>query len=258
MNLYKNFVFKQDSNNFMNQLPTVDKILKTIPLITLLILICSLVKNYIYYEYFGININEFISLSEFSLLFISEIKLYLIFIISLIIFLPFIFLKNFAQKNFGEKIFSFSLTKSFSIIFILVFPLRILRTIFTENDLLIIIEKCQQDLIFLFVTILLVINNDIKVIRKLYLFFCTISLIIFSITKAYVDIEKIKRNLTNYEVEFNYENYHVKTEKDYIYVGKTHEYIFIFNNSKKQTEIYKTGEIKNLKIKKTEVNRGYK
>jgi hypothetical protein len=50
----------------MNQLPKADKILKAIPLISLLILICSLVKNYIYYEYFGININEFIGLSEFS------------------------------------------------------------------------------------------------------------------------------------------------------------------------------------------------
>jgi hypothetical protein len=164
--------------------------------------------------------------------------------------LPFIFFKNFAQKNFGKKIFSFQLTKLFSIIFMLVFPLRILRIIYTENDLLIIIEKCQQDLIFLFVTILLVINKDTKIIRNIYLFFCTVSLIIFSITKAYVDIEKIKRNLPSHYVEFNYENCHIKTEKNYLYVGKSNEYIFIFDNCNKQTEIYKTAEIKNFKIKK--------
>lgn len=87
----------------MNQLPKADKILKAIPLISLLILICSLVKNYIYYEYFGININEFIGLSEFPLLFISEIKLYLIFIISLIIMLPFIFLKTLLKKTLEKK-----------------------------------------------------------------------------------------------------------------------------------------------------------
>lgn len=228
----------------------IEKQLKYIPAISLLILISSLIKNYIYYDYFGININEFTSLSEFTLLFVSEIKFYLIFILSLIIFLPFIFFKNYIQTKFGEKIFSFTLTTSFTSILILSFPIRIIMTIINENDIVVIIEKCQDWLILFFISILLLIKKDTIFIRNLYLFFCFISLLIFSITKPYIDIEKVKRNQPNYNVEFISENKNYKTKRNYIYIGKTHEYLFIYNLNNKYTEIFKIQEIKNLKIKK--------
>ena len=228
----------------------IEKILKIIPIISILILISSLVKNYIYYDYFGITINEFINLSEFTLLFISEIKLYLIFIVSLLIFLPFIFIKRFLQKEYGEKNFSFSLTKTFTILFILSFPLRIAFTVLDESDILIIIEKCEESLIFFFICVLLVIKKDIKFIGNLYLSICAISLLIFSVTKAYKDIEKIKRNQASHIIEFNYENKTIKSGKDYLYLGKTHEYIFIYTLKNKYTEVFKIQEVKNIKIKK--------
>lgn len=228
----------------------IEENLKYIPVISLFILISSLIKNYIYYDYFGININEFASLSEFTLLFVSEIKLYLTFILSLIIFLPFIFLKNYTQTKFGEKNFSYTLTKSFTTFFILLFPIRIIMTIINENDIVTIIEKCQNWLILLFISILLLIKKDTKFIRNLYLFFCVLSLLIFSITKPYIDIEKVKRNIPNYNVEFVFENINYKTKKDYIFIGKTHEFLFIHNLKNNYTEVFKIQEIKKFKIKK--------
>lgn len=224
--------------------------LKYIPIISLLILISSLIKNFIYYDFFGININEFTSLSEFTLLFVSEIKLYLLFILSLIISVPFVFLKNYTETKFGERTFSYTLTKLVTSLIILSFPIRIIIIIVNENDIILLIEQCQEWLILFFVSILLFVKYDIKFIRKLYLSFCVLSLLIFSITKPYIDIEKILRNNPNYQIEFINENRIYKTKKNYIYIGKTHEYLFIYNLNTRYTEIFKIEEIKDFKIKK--------
>ncbi|NMH24677.1 hypothetical protein [Flavobacterium solisilvae] len=229
----------------------IERILKVIPLISIIILLSSLIKNYIYYEYFGININEFISLSEFPLLFISEIKIYLIFTGLLFAVLPFIYIRNYTQKKFGEKNFTYSLTKTFTTIFILVFPVKIILILFTEKDILIIIDQCQKSLILFFVSILFVLKKEPIFLNKLYLFFCVLSLFIFSVTKAYIDIEKIKRNKPYYNIEFVFENKIYKTKKNYIFLGKTHENIFIYNLKNNYTEVYNLKEVKFFKIKKS-------
>lgn len=228
----------------------VEKILKFIPLISLFILINSIIKNYIYYDYFGININEFTSLSEFPLLFISEIKLYMIFILALILFLPIILLRNYTQSKFGEKNFSYSLTYAFTSICLILCPIKIIMIILNENDNIIIIKESQNWLIIFFISILFLAKKDITLLKNLYLFFCVLSLFIFSTTKAYIDIENVKRNKPNYEIEFVYENKIYKSKTNYVFIGKTHDYIFIHNLRNKYTEIFKIQEVTMLKLKK--------
>lgn len=228
----------------------IEKTLKFIPVISIFILISSIIKNYIYYDYFGININEFTSLSEFTLLFISEIKLYLIFILALILFLPAILLKNYTQAKFGEKNFTYSLTYGFASICLILCPLKIIMIVLNENDIIILIEESQNWLIILFISILFLVKKNVTLLKNLYLFFCVISLLIFSTSKAYIDIENVKRNKPNYEIEFVYENKIYKSKTNYIFIGKTHDYIFIHNLRNKYTEIFKIQDVKLLKLKK--------
>lgn len=228
----------------------IEKTLKFIPVISLFILISSIIKNYIYYDYFGININEFTSLSEFTLLFISEIKLYLIFILVLILFLPIILLRNYTQAKFGEKNLSYSLTYAFTSICLILCPVKIIMIMLNENDNIILIKESQNWLIIFFISILFLVKKDITLLKNLYLFFCVITLLIFSTSKAYTDIENVKKNKPNYEIEFVYENKIYKSKTNYIFIGKTHDYIFIHNLRNKYTEIFKIQDVKLLKLKK--------
>ncbi len=77
----------------------------------------------------------------------------------------------------------------------------------------------------------------------------------YSVTKAIIDIERIKRNQPNFDIEFYDEESFVKTQKNYLFLGKTHEYIFIYDLENCYTEIYKIKDIKCIRIKKSVPNK---
>ena len=74
-------------------------------------------------------------------------------------------------------------------------------------------------------------------------------LLIFSISKAYIDVEEIKKGKALHRVEFVSENVHYKSNSKNLFLGKTHEYLFIYNIANKSTQIFKISEVNELIIK---------
>ena len=127
-----------------------EKISKIVPIVSLLIVFSSIVKNQIYYESSGININEFINLSEFPILFINDLKFYLFYIFSLIMLLPFIYVRTYFRNKYGEKNFTFSKTKMFSKAIIIGMIGSIILTLFNDTDLTIKLTLIQSNIIMIF------------------------------------------------------------------------------------------------------------
>lgn len=229
-----------------------DKISKIIPLVSILILLSSIIKNQIYYDFFGININEYTNLSEFTTLFISDLKFYLIYISSLLIYLPFIYIRSYFRTKYGKQYFSFSLTKKVSKYLIIALIISIVLTIFIKSDLSSKLEWIQIYIIMLFSIVLLYIDKDVNYSQKYCFISCSILLILFSLSKSYIDIERINKGKASHQIQFTNNNLKYNSNSEHLYLGKTKEYIFLYNKKSKTTQIFKTSDINSLMIRKND------
>jgi hypothetical protein len=56
------------------------------------------------------------------------------------------------------------------------------------------------------------------------------------------------KNADNYIVDFNYNNTYITSNKNIKLIGKTNKYLFMYSSSQKETLIYETDKISNLRI----------
>lgn len=227
----------------------IERYSKLIPIISLLILFSSITRNYIYYQNFGININEYIGLSEFPLLFINDLTFYLFSIGFFIIYLPIIYVRTFYRNKYGAEHFTFEPTKkaSKSIIVIIITSCTIIM--FQKYSLEVKLLMLQTSLVIIFAGILLIIDKNLE-FSKIYIsIVSSIFLITFSIFKAYIDISKIENNKEDNSVYFENNSKKIFSNKIIMYLGKTNEYIFVYNKSTKYTQVFKSSEVSNFRIK---------
>lgn len=231
-------------NNF------IEKVSKILPFLSLIILLSSIIKNYTYYFNFGININEYIDLSEFPLLFINDFSFYLFFLLSFLIYFPLIYLRIYIRNRFGAQYFTFTLTKKISKFAIPIIILTIIYICFKDTSLDIKLSSIENYIVIFFVTLLFYLDKDLKFSKNYYFIVASFLMILFSMFSAFSEISKIEQGKIHFQVSFIFDNKELKTNNTQIYLGKTKNYIYIYDKKLKETSIYNFEELKNFKIKK--------
>jgi hypothetical protein len=228
-----------------------DKFTKIISITSITILISSIIKNYIYYTHFNININEFIGITEFPLLFINDIYFYLVLIIIFWCYLPLINLRNFLRIKYKDLNLKFKRTKLIIKLLIAIFIILILINCFLNIPLDEKLFEISIYLMSIFSIMVFYLDKDNLISRNYYFIGSLILIIIFSVLIGFSDIYKIENKRVKYSVSFRINNETFETNtKNYIYLGKTNEYIFILDKSKEQTFVYKFEDINNFNIKR--------
>lgn len=228
---------------------SVEQISKAIPIISIILLLSSIIKNSLYYSNFGINISEFIDLSEFPLLFINDLPFYLVFLFSLLFYLPLIYLRIYVRNKFGAESFTFSRTKKFAELVIPASILTIFLILFFKFSIETKITVIQTNIIIVISLTLLYIDRSIEFSKK-YLFWSSlVIMILFSGMNAFSEIDIIESGKSKKCVTFISNNKTIKTNNIIIFLGKTKNYIFIYDLLKKQTLVFDFNKIENFIVK---------
>lgn len=228
----------------------IDNTNKIIPLISTVILLSGIIKYYIYYNYFNININEYIDLSEFPLLFISDILLYVIIFIIYFSYLPIPYIKEYFMKKYGAHNFSFKYSKVVVPIVLISFILLFLNSIVTNSFSKIDVFAIQAELAFIFGTVLLFLK--LKNVRTYTIIVCLFMMLTFPILNGISDIDLIKKGMSSYNISFSYNKDEFETNTNHlIFIGKTRNYVYLYDVKTKYTHIFNFANIENFKIIRT-------
>ena len=212
-----------------------EKILQKLSLISIFILICGIVKLNIYYLLFEININEYIDLSEFTVLFIDDLLFYFLCFISPIIYLLFAYGVNYTKNKTG---FEFFHTK-FGFLIVIVFSIYYLVKDFDDYSNNWISMKVNVIVVICSVIIIIKdfnINESKKTLYKIpFLLIFT-----FSIIDPIVDVEQLKNGKLNKEIEITFnDNLKVRTNYPLSFIGRTKSFIFLYDIRANSTLVYK-------------------
>lgn len=226
----------------------IEKTSKLIPFLSILILLSSIIKNYIYYFNFGININEYIELSEFPLLFINDFSFYFAFIISFLLFFPFVYIKIYVRDKLGSTI-PFSFTKKFTKAALPSLIIVIIYNCLKDAPLDIKLSSIENFIVIFFAILLLYLDKDLTFSKNYYFIVSSILMLFFSALNSVSDIYKVENNKIKLYVSFEIDNEIISTNNEKIYLGKTKNYIYVYNKKLKETEVFNFEEVKNFKVK---------
>lgn len=220
------------------------------PIVSVIILLSSIIKNSLYYSNFGINISEYIELSEFPLLFINDLPFYLVFLFSLLFYLPLIYLRIYVRNKFGAEFFTFSKTKKFTELVIPASILVIILVLFFKFSIETKIVTIQTNIITVLSLTLLYIDRSIEFSKKYILWSSLTIMILFSGMNAFSEIDIIEKGKNKKCVSFIINNKKFETNNKFSYLGKTKNYIFIYDLLKKRTLVFDFNKIENFIVKK--------
>ncbi len=224
---------------------------KIIPIGSLLLILASSIKLTTFYDYFNINITEYLSLQEYAALFIDDI---------LILIYPFIFMvfgyllsmsMNKRKKDKKEAI-SKRVIKIVRIIMIgLLFTTIISSAIFyycevkTPFELLRSLKLQLNSILVLF--LISILNSD-KLIQNLYIFFAIFFCIPITLDGR-IDAYRVLENKDELNFEFSFENEEPIITNDYMHkVGITENYIFLYNISTNEPTIIPKDKLKKVRV----------
>lgn len=217
------------------------KITENASVFTIIILICSLFKNVRYYENWNIDILNYVDFSELLFLIISDLSLFLLFLLGLYItYLIQISLYSELYKQVKQRKITFSYKKffeskykSFIFLLIILYSLTNLFSYFPNKFTLFILTG------FVFYFFCFIPNNFIKNISEIYyLFALLISMLLLGYLKARLDISNISvnKNLNN---TFYINGKAIKTNNKFYLIGMVKNYIFFFDVNTKSAIVYK-------------------
>jgi len=254
-NIYERHIILRNSKSkkASNELKlNSEAIIKFIPLISIFLLICGATNIFFYYSHFGFDI--FLFIENFEIISLN-FQFVIILIIKTILLIPIIYLlingiskilmkitkiksSDFHKKDFLELYLWFNISITVLIIyeyyslsfeeFIHVFKINLLVILYSAV-VYIVLEK----------------TKDYKSIIIKILF--PILIFGFSILNGMDDAIQNK-NADNYIVDFNYNNTYITSNKNIKLIGKTNKYLFMYSSSQKETLIYETDKISNLRI----------
>jgi hypothetical protein len=244
----------------------LDLIIKSFPLIFVILTAIGYINIQSYYYFFDIEIINYLEISEIPLLFFNKSILIILLLISLIIFVYFIDDKISQEVNDDEKDlqvlekktekFKKTLFKGgWFLISIIIFFIMI--DLFFANYI---------GLVFLVGYLLLIIIHIIiektllrSLIRKdnssslLIIYFGFLTVMFFNLFTISNSIEKgykLKYQDTQSKIIcFVYDGKIINTNKRILYIGETKKFLFLFDKLKEETLIFKTEEINDLKFR---------
>jgi len=242
--------------------------LKLTPLFYVYIVLISFMKQYIYYQFFNINISDYLELSEILVSFLDDTFIYGLFIIY-VIAVYFFMSKGYVRfmNLISRKILTFIhwlskkerksvqiLDKHVWIFFLVIavgYGIIFFRNAIHHHDWIVfafvrpilIISIIVLFLIFHYSKLADKLNNII--IKELILF--AIILFLFNIERAVLAVNQVKYKNEVYISEISYRDLNIKSDETNYFIGKTTNYIFLFNKNDNQTTAYSLNGIRYIK-----------
>ncbi|GAA3557991.1 hypothetical protein [Snuella lapsa] len=229
----------------------VESFVKLIPLGSIFLIFCSSLKLLVYYNFFGINIEEFMGIHEYINYFIDDLFYYITMLGFTILF---VYLrqtkwaKKFTKKYKGKGL-------SIGILgFVCAFILTILKAVFEERMSLrlLYLEVAIHNLFgIIYVTAFyfgVKLNFNIGLVI-LFLLYVRID----ASSEAYAKTE----NFYGYKYIIEFKDKSYETSDSLRYLGKTEKFIFLYDNKTKESKIIPNNDliamkVIRLKIKKNE------
>lgn len=223
---------------------------KYIPLFSLTIVVCSILKSSIYYSFFGVSINEYMEITEYTIQFIDDLLVYSIFCLLILIFYPITYLRNLAKSKYPKEIYNnFKLSNSLSLI-IIVFSIisiayNLIPPIKISN-----LEIIKINVILLVSFSITLITFKLNLNKNVYIFSIIIFLVLYSIIDSLIDRKRLLEKGNNVTYSFTYKNKNIISDKNNLIIGRLKNYTFLYNKISKQTFIYENSKIEDFKIQK--------
>lgn len=212
-----------------------------------------------YYDFFNIQIQQYISVDEIFILFLNEVSFIVKIIIYLLIYhvlihLIFLFIfrkdKDKSQYAFYEEVGlildSKNGVKIYFILTLIILFVSLCFFFYNKDEISLTIVTSAS---FVFAIISLELF-EFKSTDYTFLIASIISIAVLLFLKNEKDVKETFDNRNNISYSFSYKNKVFKTGKNYIYLGKTKEYIYLYNKQKKSSYIIKSEEVKEISIMK--------
>ena len=238
-------------------------ILQYTGLISSFLLLCGVLKFYIYYKRFNISILRFIDLSEILTLFMDNIIAYLAIIIPTTINL-FLFYARAKNEIADSSISVWQITFQqwplilfffcISIIGIVVYYLKnkgVKRRDLKYLILLVLISILTLPILFIFS--LRILNNQFNVeIEFIYVYLIFISLLLlgYALLTAYNEAHKVKNEGYYDGVKLAFENnLTIESNRQVYFIGMTKNYVFVYEKTSKVCTAYKVDNLRTIKFR---------
>jgi len=203
----------------MGNSQVLQKITPSIPFLSALLISCGYWNMYIFYQFFDIPINSFISAEEIIFSFLSSLAAFA-FLYMLTAILIINLFNNSISTTAGYWTYFFAVS-----IWSLTFIDIIHKKIYKSTG-----EKYK---------------NYSAVIRLIYVIIIFIS---SNFISSYAEAKDIFNGKNDMTVEFNYEGKEIKSDKRLVYIGSTKSSIFLWDRKNARSFIYQTDKISNIKI----------
>lgn len=243
----------------------LDSIIKSFPLIFIILTTIGYINLQSYYYFFDIEIINYLEISEIPLLFFNKSILIILLLISIITIIYLVDEKISQEMDENEKDFDKLNQKEDKTKKLIVkwgWTIIVLTIIYIIID---VISANYISLIFPIGFLVLVFINRIgeKTVLKTLLkkdnslfsfiiYFGLQILLLFNLLTISNSIDTGYRlryeNKQSKLICFFYDGKIIETNKRVIYIGETKRYLFLFEKEKKETLIFKIDEIKNLKF----------
>jgi len=237
-----------------------EKVIESSVIIGAIIIFVGFLKQYLFYNHFGINIHQFLTLDEVLILFLADLAymfyLFLLAIGYILILFIIIRIGISSSKNPPKEKEVESFCDEFADLFYYQKKGRILIVSIVINAITFLLFYIFNNTIttlflalFSFQTTIFFINwltdskeNDITILIS---FFVGLSALL--LCKNKIDITNIESqsNRIVYTVELKDKT--IRTSSDTFYLGKTKDYLYLFNNKDKESIILKVEELKGIK-----------
>ena len=232
---------------------SIDKLLKYLPLVSVLIVAISYLKQSVYYYQFNIDIINYISLSEFFSLFLKDS----LFIISMILvtLLSIFYLRNLSKVR---KILTKVNLYLKILISLIIWGLVIFLSIFLFNDIkndikgidfnlsiLIVIVPAFLYLITFF-SLLIMLKKNIS--RTYKIGTGIVFIVLITITIALFQAQQVKENLYQNRYEINISEKTIETNENLVRIGQTEKYFFLFNRKNQSSKVIAVKDIIDVTI----------
>lgn len=215
-----------------------------IPIGTFLLIICSSIKLITFYDAFGIDIINYIKLSEVTFSFLDDIYKYLTLLGVYIIWwvIDDLIIAKKEEGKVEDSISQRNYVRDIIIQIMLVYLTCLLLSIFIRKDaitfligqlLLILILAFSQRKIYQFSSL----------IKYYVLFFVVLAYTYF---QAKIDISKLKDDNEFAKVSIIFDGEEIKSSKENYFIGRTENYTFFYNPNETKTTVYANSKISKI------------
>lgn len=257
---------ESSTNNESGEKGFSKKVTETIPILSLFVIFIGFLKLSTFYQYYNINILDYLDASEIILSFLDDLSI-IVLLIFVLLYYSIWLMKKFdnqsgngkmdempawledAIKNFREirdKLFKASIWT--------VLVSGLCFYLFTNLFwLCVLFLYCFQFLILFFERIMIGKEQEFRNPKFVFGISLVISFLLFTVGIAYRDVNSLKYD-NEFKVEILTDNGLIQTNKDYQNIGQTSKYVFLYCYSENKTEIIKRDNIKRMDIIENENN----